>query len=214
MLSSILSEFIPILSLFLLLSYPAIVASYSHSYLGKVVAIFIILFYSSIDKYLGLFVCGMVIFYYQLDYVEGFEMDTDNDVFCEQPEIIDDGIYLSEHVSTKHNINTSMPLSTRVDKHPDTKVDPEVAVENRINVDNNNDGANTELKTQFRSQYCSNNKLKYKNATIRNDMAPHVFGYLEFNKDTCNPCLSSCGFSIIESKMNTEEKMKPISTLP
>jgi hypothetical protein len=159
---------------------------------------------------LGLFVCGMVIFYYQLDYVEGFEMDTDNDVFCELPEIIDDGIYLSEHVSTKHNINAAMPMNTR--PIIDTKANKEVV--SKVDEENHKDGATTELKTQFRSQYCENNKLKFKNATIRNDMAPHVFGYLEFNKETCNPCLSSCDFSIIESKMNTEEKMKPISTLP
>jgi hypothetical protein len=146
----------------------------------------------------------MVIFYYQLDYVEGFEMDIDNDIFCEQPEIIDDGIYLSENVSTKHNINAAIPLNTQRSAEADVKADKE----------NHKNGANEELKTQFRSQYCVNDKIKYKNATIRNDMAQHVFGYLEFNKDTCNPCLSSCDFSIIESKMNTEEKMKPISTLP
>jgi hypothetical protein len=43
---------------------------YSNTILGKLIAIAVIIFYTAIDKIVGLFVCAIVIFYYQSDYVE------------------------------------------------------------------------------------------------------------------------------------------------
>jgi hypothetical protein len=43
-------------------------------------------------------------------------------------------------------------------------------------------------------------------------MAVHVFRELEFHKELCNPCSKICEFSIIEAKLRTEEKMRPINT--
>jgi hypothetical protein len=66
----IISQFIPIVIIFLLLSYSDEIAIFSHSILGKMISILIIGYYTVIDKYVGLLVCILFIFYYQTDYVE------------------------------------------------------------------------------------------------------------------------------------------------
>ena len=182
---SIISEFIPIVTIFLLMCYPTIIASISHSSLGRFIAVCIIVFYSSLDKYLGLFVCGLVIFYYQLEFVEHFSNEVAG---CEQPDEIDDGIYISEHSKGVYN-----------------------STKNQFAEYNN---VKDDLITMFRNQYCLDGTLKYKNSAVNNEMVEHIFPEIEFKGNKCNPCHTGCDFSIIEEKMNTEEKMKPISTLP
>ena len=66
----IVAQFIPILILFLLLKYSNDFVKFSFTILGKLVAIFIIIFYAQIDITIGVCVCGLVILYYQSDYVE------------------------------------------------------------------------------------------------------------------------------------------------
>ena len=63
----LIEEFLPIIIIFSLLAYPKTAVKFSHSILGRFIAVSTIIFYSSIDKYLGLFVCGLVIYYYQMD---------------------------------------------------------------------------------------------------------------------------------------------------
>jgi hypothetical protein len=74
--------------------------------------------------------------------------------------------------------------------------------------------AKQELKNQFIKEYCDGNTLKHKNTNIKPDMMQHIFPQVSFISNQCNPCDKTCEFSIIESKLITEEKMKPISTLP
>ena len=68
--NQIVLEFIPILLLFLLVSYTDIIVNFSHTILGKLVAVIIIILYTMIDIIHGLVVCLIFIFYYQTDYVE------------------------------------------------------------------------------------------------------------------------------------------------
>jgi Na+/H+ antiporter NhaC len=65
-------NFVPIILLFLLVTYTPEFVKFSHSILGKAFAVILILFYVKLDFILGLFVCALVIFYYQTDYVESF----------------------------------------------------------------------------------------------------------------------------------------------
>ena len=75
----IVSQFIPIILVFLLLTQSKRLAIFSNSVLGKLIAVSLIIFYTNIDKILGLFVCALVILYYQLDYVEAYlNMSTEN----------------------------------------------------------------------------------------------------------------------------------------
>ena len=65
-------NFVPIILLYVLVTYTPEFVKFSHSILGKAFAVILILFYVKIDFVLGLFVCALVVFYYQTDYVESF----------------------------------------------------------------------------------------------------------------------------------------------
>src|SRR5210317_1032690 len=64
------AQFIPIIIIFLLMSQYKGCVEFSHTILGKILAALVILFYTNIDKVLGLFVCALVILYYQMTCVE------------------------------------------------------------------------------------------------------------------------------------------------
>ena len=68
--NNIIIEFIPILLLFLLVSYTDKIVQFSNSVLGKLAAMIIIILYSTIDTIHGLSVCLIFILYYMSDYVE------------------------------------------------------------------------------------------------------------------------------------------------
>ena len=65
-----------------------------------------------------------------------------------------------------------------------------------------------DLKQIFKSQYCKNGILTYKNIGVKNEMTPHIFNEIEFNdeKSPCNICSDKCLFKIDPKKpnMNTE----------
>ena len=68
----LLVNFIPILLIVLLVSYTPEFIQFSQSVLGKLFAVLLILFYVKLDVFVGVFVCILVILYYQTDYVESF----------------------------------------------------------------------------------------------------------------------------------------------
>ena len=92
----IVAEFIPIIIIFLLLSRFKDVVKFSHTILGKLLAIFVIVVYSLMDKWYGLLVCGIVIFYYQLFAVEGMTTYTMNDIQHETSTTENNDIFVKE----------------------------------------------------------------------------------------------------------------------
>lgn len=69
---NLILNFLPMVLLYLIATYSPQVARISHTVLGKVVAIGLIVLYSFFDIVSGLLVCALIIFYYQTDYVESF----------------------------------------------------------------------------------------------------------------------------------------------
>ena len=201
-------QFIPIIILFLLLSYPEQFVLFSNLSFGRLIAVLIIIFYSSLDKYLGLFVCGLVILFYQSDYVENMRVISENftDLSYAFLNNVETTIKNSEIAKVSQKIMETKPLKYAeyfglyLDEISETKIPV-------------ND-AKQALKDQFIKEYCDGNKLKHKNTIIKPDMMQHIFPQVSFISNQCNPCDKTCEFSIIESKLITEEKMKPISTLP
>jgi hypothetical protein len=201
-------QFIPIIILFLLLSYPEQFVLFSNLSFGRLIVVLIIIFYSSLDKYLGLFVCGLVILFYQSDYVENMRVISENftDLSYAFLNNVETTIKNSEIAKVSQKIMETKPLKYAeyfglyLDEITETKIPV-------------ND-AKQELKDQFIKEYCDGNTLKHKNTIIKPDMMQHIFPQVSFISNQCNPCDKTCEFSIIESKLITEEKMKPISTLP
>jgi hypothetical protein len=67
------AEIIPLVLIYVYLAYSDLIISFSTTYLGKLAAIAIIMFYSSIHWIYGLFVCILIILYYQSDLIEGMQ---------------------------------------------------------------------------------------------------------------------------------------------
>ena len=62
----------PLLLVFLYLAHRDDFISISNTVLGKFIAIALIILYTTIDKYLGLFVCALIITYYYNGILEGY----------------------------------------------------------------------------------------------------------------------------------------------
>jgi hypothetical protein len=201
-------QFIPIIILFLLLSYPEQFVLFSNLSFGRLIVVLIIIFYSSLDKYLGLFVCGLVILFYQSDYVENIRVISENftDLSYAFLNNVDISIKNSEIAKVSQKIMETKPL--KYAEYFGLYLDEISETKTTLN------DAKQALKDQFRKEYCDGNILKNKNTNIKPDMMQHIFPQVSFISNQCNPCDKTCEFSIIESKLITEEKMKPISTLP
>lgn len=178
----VIIEFIPIILLFLLLTYTEKMVQWTNTGLGKLLVILIILFYASIDKLYGILVCLLFILFYQSDIFnnilnkcnkeEGFEPILDNPV-------------------THNAVKQLEPISYN-DQYELPKV-------------------NTEAVKEFRQQHCEKGHLVNKGQKIKIDIADHVYPEISFHDEKCNICDSKCDFNIVEKQININEIMRPKS---
>lgn len=114
---SFLYQFIPIGLLFLFLSYRSEFVEFSQTPWGKVFAVFMILLYTHMDKMFGLFVCAMVILYYQSEWVESFlnmkELEEIENEFLKKHENTEQKL---EYADIDHNNSESIQNEFR-EKH-------------------------------------------------------------------------------------------------
>lgn len=217
----IISQFIPIVIIFLLLSYSSELAIFSHSILGKIISILIIGYYTTIDKYVGLFVCILFIFYYQTDYVESMLNINDyNWDWKVDHDFVGDYLFIESFSELKPGCNCGSPKPFQEAKKEGKLEDENLILKRYEKFENyrelyedNHEQSHEEVKDTFRKENCSSNGvLKYKNMEVKNDMAEHIFPELKFKDHVCNPCSKTCDFSIIESRIKTEDELKPINT--
>ena len=165
--------------LYLVATYSEDVAKWSHTVLGKTIAVGIILLYSFFDIVSGLLACALVIFYYQSDYVESF-------VKGEIKEESKDGytsISLKETRAILLDVTDKETPGERLeDAYPLT---PTVEVVYDKDVDH------------FRQKHCKRGHLVHKGQIVKNEMAEHVFPEVKqdsFHK--CNICDPACSFDL------------------
>ena len=230
--TKIFIQFIPIIIIFMLLRYSKQFVNFSFTILGKLIAIMIIIFYSYNDIILGLCVCGLVILYYQSDYVENMlniddyldmndvvnldfdDLLTNDDVYNNvNNDYLDDGLYLVPNSeNTKFKTSKKIQKNKKIKNHKRDMQSKCENMQNYLNNDNEN-MAKKDLISRFIQDNCVKGELKYKDMTVKKDMIEHIFQEISFDTDQpCNPCSMKCNYSIIEGKMKSEEKMKPIST--
>lgn len=188
--------FIPIIFLFLLLAYSKEISLFSRTILGKLMIISIIIFYTSVDKMMGLFICLLVILYYQSDYYENMLnidfLDTDAQ---EMPDLIDDSIYLDFVENKKKREPFAKELNYQEINNQDAKiVDLSITDE--------------EAKSRFQKMNCKGSVLQNKNIEMNSEMVQHVYAEIVFKNNPCNPCKESCEYSIIDRKIQTEEEIR------
>ena len=203
-LQKILINFIPIVLIFLLATYTPQFASFSQSSLGRLLAILLILFYLKLDFLTGLFVCILVIVYYQTDYVEGFSQML-NEV---KQENMENGPE-SDDPAKKETVALppSQPQSRTEPLEPFSSYSP-------LNVDKpDNLILYDKSRQEFRKKHCQKGHLMHKGEIVKTEMSQHMFPEIkqdDFHK--CNICDPSCSFEIIENYIRTEEDlMKPTS---
>lgn len=114
---SFLYQFIPIGLLFLFLSYRNEFVEFSQTTWGKVFAVFMILLYTHMDKMFGLFVCAIVILYYQSEWMESFlnmkELEEMEKEFMKKDDKVEQQV---EYVDIDHNNSESIQNEFR-EKH-------------------------------------------------------------------------------------------------
>jgi len=82
--NKIVSNFIPILLLFLFLAYTQPMIDFSNSPPGRFLAILLIIYYTILDPIFGVLMCILVVLFYQSDYVElCHQMKTEKETFVD-----------------------------------------------------------------------------------------------------------------------------------
>lgn len=202
----IIAQFIPIILIYLLVSNTNDFILFSHSILGRLVAILLVLFYSSIDKFLGLIVCGSIILFYQLDYNNQFLNIATN--FIEMLEDRDDDGNKEKNDNTYRNVTTLLSNNFKQYTNYDDLYKTNANLNKIKNI------AVNKPENDFQKDYCDKNGvLMHKGSVINLEMVEHLFPELKFLQGKCNPCDNNCKYTIIGKKLLTEEKMVPISTM-
>ena len=195
-------DFSLIILIFLFVSCPKEMKEFSHSVLGRLVAVLMIIFYSTVDLFYGLFFCIVVIYYYQLDTNENM-LNIHEGFFWEWREETGKSPIFDKEVH-----NTTVYLS----------YDPENTYQNEGSSFNKHSISNTrplesiqaetgEQEQKFRDENCSSGILKYNDLIVNLEMAEHIFNDLKFDGNPCNPCDPMCKFSILEKKIKIEEEL-------
>jgi predicted nucleic acid-binding Zn-ribbon protein len=297
----IIVKLLPIILVSILFLYKEDTIEFSHTILGRFLAVSIILFYISCNILYGLLACLLVILYYQFDFVEsrsnlkinmidleGFQEGADpvdntmqqidtkidtkidakvsdiktditnlkNDIKVFKTDITDlktdvsnakvgdiktDITNLKNDIkgfktditdfktdvsNVKADINTVKTdistvktdvtnNSTDILKLMNTAPKKEKSGFTNYNYDESKKTPDTrnQIKTYFKNQNCKKGELKFKNITVKNEIAPHIFPELKYENEPCNPCSDTCNFSIIEEKIKNEDAlMKPVNS--
>jgi len=192
----LLLNFLPIILIFLLVTYTPEMAQISHTVLGKLVAVAVILLYTKIDTLSGLLVTALVILYYQSDYVESFEPVKERYMNLSKiapSEVSDQPNHTTDN---KSNIPLDISLELITDAYSD-----------KLPV-------NTSDVKSFRQIHCSKGHLIHKGQVIKPEMAEHVFPEIKQNNfHKCNICDHNCEFNFLDKQINAQEDLvKPKSS--
>jgi len=178
---SVVMQFIPIILVLVYASYKPWFIDTSQTILGKVIAVMLILYYTSIDYVYGTLCCVVIIAFYQMNEREGFGAKAVGD----------------KAEPTTKSVSDVKPVSN---------VKPVVMKPDTID-------AFTSARDTFIQEKCRDGVLMYKDFPVKSEMADHVYPEIQFNtKSRCNPCDSTCDYSIVEAKINTETEMCPRSS--
>jgi hypothetical protein len=199
----IVINFLPIVLIFLLATYTPEFAAFSQTALGRLLAIFLILFYLKLDFLTGLFVCVLIILYYQTDYVEGFSEMLKEDEEAEMPSPE------TTPVSESSPIASSTPQSRTEPLEPFSTY--ETVSEKNVGIANNRI-LYDKSKQEFRKKYCDKGHLIHKGEIVNTEMAEHIFGEIKHDDyHKCNICDPSCKFDLIEPHIKSEDDLrKPV----
>ena len=192
-----LFQFIPIVLIFVFLRYTRDSVALSHTVLGKLFAVSLILFYAKIDAVYGLVICLLVICYYQTDYVEGMKSsDTDNGATDHNLESMDS----EKEDEDKNNAESE----TEEPKKEASEGFTEYAEMYKPAMSQFDQSIVASKNRDFIQAHCDHQSLKYKDQPVRPDNAEHIFTEISFDGAApCNICSKGCPFMV--NRMQQEE---------
>ena len=214
-----IAQILPLFFFYLFFAYPDEMLQLSIKPLGRFIAILIIIFYTNLHMMYGLMICILVIFYYQMDFVEGMS-----------------DYSLNLHMKTDHKQNTisndniSTKVKNKVKKHdksdgwdifdwispPPNEHHIDHHIDNHLDhhLDHHNDNAvegftqlNDNGQNEFQQQNCKDGQLMYKNNEIKTENADFIFSEIRFTNGSCNPCDVNCEYSITQKKISVQEDL-------
>ena len=204
--NSVVMQFIPILLILAYATYRHEFTKVSHSILGKLFAVMLILYYTRMDFVYGTICCVIVIWYYQRTEIEGMEDKKEEKDKKEEneknDEPVDDGTNLPP---LKEQLDDSTPSleDSNLEGFEAFEKTPSIISVEQFNV----------AKDEFIKEKCKNGVLMYKDFPVKSEMADHVYSEIKYNgKNKCNPCDRTCDYNIIETKLATEKKLVPKSS--
>jgi len=180
----LLLNFLPIILIFLLVTYTPEMAQISHTVLGKLVAVSVILLYTKIDILSGLLVTALIILYYQSDYVESFQSIKEQFTNAEREPFV-------EVMNKESNIPADMSFELltnayKDDTHEKVLLNPDAKL--------------------FRQVNCSKGHLIHKGQIIQPEVSEHIFPEIKQNDfHKCNICDHNCKFDFIDKQIKTED---------
>jgi len=208
--NSVVMQFIPILLILAYATYRHEFTKLSHSVLGKLFAVMLILYYTRMDIVYGTICCIIVIWYYQRTEIEGME-GVSEDIGQGLDKGFGQGITEdSDKKEEKDKENTEEPMEDGTNLLESDNLEgfetfekPIVITIDQFNV----------AKDEFIKEKCKNGVLMYKDFPVKSEMADHVYSEIKYNgKNKCNPCDRTCDYNIIEAKLATEKKLLPKSS--
>ena len=218
----VVRNFLPVLILFLFAVYTKSFICTGNTYLGKCVAILLIILYSTVDIAYGVLVCLIVVFFYQATSVEEGFIPLMPGEFegGATPEIRQLPFAFSNEDDPVHESGpTDHTSSTQVGKiMRSLQSHKEIAdINNTVLTEPFTAGdfaPSSEDVAVFQNQHCVNAKLMYKEFAIKREMSQHVFPEIEYdNKDnTCNLCDPNCQFTV--SRLQMEQRLVRDAKIP
>lgn len=183
---------VPIVLILCYVLFPWEFRMISHTVLGKLIAISLIILYTTKHIAYGFVICLVLVWYYQL-HMENISLGMEH-VWREG---FDKSEYLPKPAKKRGSAFFTPKLEdqhTTYEKAYPDQLKP-VAKEN---------------EAVFRKKHCRKGKLYHKNMEIKSENAPHVFSEMKFSQNTCNPCDETCRFEV--KKIDTEKQLTPIES--
>ena len=152
-------EFIPIVLLFLYLSFSNYFIELSHSTLGKLLMVSIIVFYARVNKYLGLLVCLLIIAFY----------NASNPILCSLETFEGDATKAIDSEIASHEKSELEKAKLQIrEREIKEKMDIEVKREQDLADNKKLDREENAKQAKFnRAKYIINNKKKMSKKLVR-----------------------------------------------
>ena len=206
---SIVMQFIPIILVLVYASYKPWFVDAAHTVLGKVIAIMLIVYYTSIDYVYGTLCCVIVIAFYQMHEIEGFVEGAKEKKRKRKRKAAKANQAKAQASAEDADVAKSEDIKEETVDEEETVAEEEPAVEEF----SNQIASFSSARDTFIRDKCLNGVLMHKGFPVKSEMADHVYSEIQFNTPArCNPCDQTCDYSIVEAKIDTETELCPRSS--